>query len=103
MTNYISSDFNFTSVVASFREELTTSSITIAPLPGAFDIIIPPSEIYHYDMRGTDTDCGIGNSTYRYWTTVGSPDSTGAYYFGTKCGATPLSNIVIVRKYILII
>jgi len=53
--------------------------------------------INYFIMRGKDPDCG--SPTYRFWTVTGTPDLTGASYSGTRCGATPLTDIVIVRKY----
>lgn len=49
-----------------------------------------------YYMRGRDADCGT--LTYRYWSVSGSPDWTGSGYTGIKCGATPLADIVLLRK-----
>lgn len=54
--------------------------------------------IIYYVMRGTDVDCG--SLTYRTWTVSGSPDLTGLYYSGTKCGVSPLANIIITHRYI---
>lgn len=98
MTNYISSDFNFSALMSGFRDNLENNVQTFIPQLGAFDIVIPPNEFFYYDMRGIDVDCMT--PTYRYWTVRDTPDTTGALYYGTKCGATPLSNICIIRRYI---
>lgn len=46
----------------------------------------------YYFMRAQDPDC-LPTVTYRYWTVTGTPDTTGALYIGTRCGASPLTNI----------
>lgn len=46
-----------------------------------------------YKMRGQDVDCG--SLTYRTWIVTSMPDFTGALYTGTRCGATPLANVVV--------
>lgn len=51
----------------------------------------------YYVMRGKDVDCGT--VTYRVWRVSGSPDTTGSQYVGSKCGANPLTDIVVVHKY----
>lgn len=98
MTNYSSSNLIFSAIKNGFRENYTNTSQVFTPQPGAFDITVPPSEFFYYEMRGKDIDCIT--PTYRYWTVVGAPDSTGALYVGAKCGISPLSNICIVRRYI---
>jgi len=52
-----------------------------------------------YVMRGKDIDCG--GITYRTWTVTDEPDLTGALYSGPKCGASPLQDIVIVKKIVV--
>lgn len=56
-----------------------------------------PVAVTYYLMRGRDVDCG--SVTYRFWTVTGSPDTTGSQYVGSKCGSSPLTDIVIVKKY----
>lgn len=52
-----------------------------------------------YFMRARDPDCvGV---VYRYWTADDAPDSTAAFYASTRCGATPLTDII-VQKIILL-
>lgn len=46
-----------------------------------------------YFMRGKDVDCGP--LTYRYWVSYGQADLSGARYDGTRCGVSPLEDIVI--------
>ena len=98
MTNYISSDFNFSALMSGYRDNIDYNTQTFTPQLGAFDITVPPSEFFYYEMRGTDIDCVT--PTYRYWTVVNQPDVTGAQYLGSKCGVNPLSNICIIRRYI---
>lgn len=51
-----------------------------------------------YVMRGLDPDCvGI---VYRTWVVEQEPDYTGAQYTGPRCGATPLSGIVVTSAWI---
>lgn len=56
-----------------------------------------PTNAVYYLMRGRDPDCGP--LTFRYWVVFGSPDTTGAQYTGTRCGATPLSNITVAHSW----
>lgn len=51
----------------------------------------------YYKMRAIDPDCG--SLTYRTWVVTGEPDTTGALYSGTRCGANPLTNITIVDSW----
>jgi hypothetical protein len=51
-----------------------------------------------YTMRGRDPDCAT--ITYRTWRVSGSPDFSGTYYSGSRCGATPLSDITISSVYL---
>jgi len=51
----------------------------------------------YFIMRGRDVDCG--SVTYRSWTVSGTPDTTGSQYAGTKCGASALTDIVVVFTY----
>ena len=44
-----------------------------------------------YVMMARDPDCG--SPTYRTWVVFGRPDTTGALYAGTRCGASPLVDI----------
>lgn len=44
-----------------------------------------------YVMMARDPDCG--SPTYRTWVVYGRPDTTGALYTGTRCGASPLVDI----------
>jgi len=57
----------------------------------------PIGSITYYVMRGKDPDCGP--VTYRTWTVENAPDTTGAQYIGTKCGANPLEDIVVILTY----
>lgn len=52
---------------------------------------------YHL-MRAVDADASP--LTYRTWVVMGSPDTTGAKYTGTKSGLSPLSNIVVVTSWL---
>lgn len=54
-----------------------------------------------YIMRGKDVDCGTSPPTMRTWTVTDSPDTTGAFYTGPKCGASALADIVVVKKVIV--
>ncbi len=56
-----------------------------------------PSLTTYYVMRGRDVDCGV--ITYRTWTVQNAPDTTGAQYVGTKCGASALTDIVVIQMY----
>lgn len=56
-----------------------------------------PTLTTYYVMRGRDVDCGI--ITYRTWTVQNAPDTTGAQYVGTKCGASALTDIVVIQTY----
>ncbi len=49
-----------------------------------------------YIMRGRDVDCGT--PTYRIWSVTDEPDITGTFYSGPKCGASALSDIVVIKK-----
>lgn len=51
----------------------------------------------YYVMRARDVDCVT--ITYRIWTVAGSPDTSGVFYSGIKCGASALEDITIVAKY----
>lgn len=53
--------------------------------------------ITYYLMRGKDIDCGV--ITYRVWISPNAPDTTGALYTGTRCGATPLTDIVVTSQF----
>ncbi len=59
------------------------------------------SAITFYVMRGTDVDCAGPAPTYRTWNVTGDPDTTGFYYFGTKCGPSPLADIIIVKELMI--
>ena len=52
----------------------------------------------YYQMRAVDPDCVL-TLTYRSWIVTGSPDFTGAQYVGTRCGISPLTNIVVVDTW----
>lgn len=54
--------------------------------------------VIYYIMRARDPDCIT--PTYRTWTVVGTPDTDGSLYDGVRCGATPLTDIVVVKKVI---
>ena len=54
----------------------------------------------YFVMRGIDVDClPAFPVTYVTWIVSGTPDLTGLYYTGTKCGVSPLSNITIINKF----
>ncbi len=57
-----------------------------------------PSVTTYFLMRGHDVDC-VTQPTYRYWTVTGTPDTTGSHYGGTKCGASPLADIVVQQTW----
>ena len=63
-------------------------------------VYYPPISIInsttYYFMRAQDPNC-LPTVTYRYWTVTGTPDTTGALYVGTRCGASPLTNITYSR------
>lgn len=54
-----------------------------------------------YIMRGKDVDCGTSPPTMRTWTVTDTPDTTGEFYDGVKCGASPLADIVVVKKVVV--
>lgn len=56
----------------------------------------PPLKLY-YKMRGQDVDCGV--LTYRTWIVADVPDFAATFYVGTRCGATPFSNVVVTEKW----
>jgi hypothetical protein len=51
----------------------------------------------YYGMRAIDPDCPT--LTYVAWVVTGSPDATGAQYAGSRCGASPLTDITITAKW----
>jgi hypothetical protein len=51
----------------------------------------------YYAMRAIDPDCPT--LTYVTWVVTGSPDATGAQYAGSRCGASPLTDITITAKW----
>jgi len=51
-----------------------------------------------YKMQAEDPDCM--SLTYRTWVVVDDPDLTGAQYVGTRCGVSPLVNIVIADAWL---
>jgi hypothetical protein len=56
---------------------------------------IPSSSLTtHFLMRARDPDCG-SQPTYVYWAVVTTPDTTGAQYSGSRCGGSPLVDIVV--------
>lgn len=57
--------------------------------------------IKHFIMRGVDVDCAVLTPTYRTWLVISEPDWTGIYYFGPKCGASPLVDIIIVKELVI--
>ena len=57
----------------------------------------PPGTIIYYVMRGRDIDCVP--VTYRTWTVINTPDTTGVQYSGPKCGSNPLTDIVVTYSY----
>lgn len=54
--------------------------------------------VIYYIMRARDPDCIT--PTYRTWTVVDNPDLDGSLYDGARCGATPLTDIVVIKKII---
>jgi len=75
---------------------VTNTSQRIAIHDGSYTSPQPPPKTY-YKMRGQDVDCGP--LTYRTWVVSGVPDYTGAQYTGTRCGATPFSNVTIAATW----
>lgn len=53
-----------------------------------------PSVTTYFLMRARDPDC-VGQPAYVYWKVTGTPDSTGAQYSGSRCGGSPLVEIVV--------
>ena len=103
MADYITSVLN-ASIDNMFEDSISTNSGVVSyQVLSSTDFIISSPIRTAYDRRGTDVDCGIGNATYRYWTVYDTPDSTGSLYLGTKCGATPLTNICIEKKYKVVV
>ena len=51
----------------------------------------------YYAMRAIDPDCPT--LTYVTWVVTGSPDATGSQYAGSRCGASPLTDITITAKW----
>lgn len=50
----------------------------------------------YYLMRAQDADCPL---TYRVWVVVDTPDFNAEQYTGTKCGISPLTNIIIAAQW----
>lgn len=51
-----------------------------------------------YIMVGRDPDCvGV---VYRTWQVTGAPDYTAAQYTGTRCGVTPLTDVILAASFI---
>lgn len=57
-----------------------------------------PSLTTYFLMRARDQDC-VSQPTYVNWVVTGTPDSTGAHYGGSKCGANPLVDIVVEQTW----
>lgn len=53
----------------------------------------------YYLMRWLDSDCIGSTPVYRTWVVTNSPDPTGAFYSGTKCGATAIFSAVIAAEW----
>lgn len=104
MADFITTLFSLSTAIGmSEQSSSINSGITSYPILSSTDFIIAGQLKKAYDMRGTDIDCGIGNNTYRYWTVYDSPDPTAILYLGPKCGASPLANICIVKKYKVVV
>ena len=58
--------------------------------------IAPPTT--KFKMRGRDPDCG--GIVYRTWVVTGAPDFMATSYVGARCGATPLSDVVVVDSWL---
>lgn len=63
----------------------------------AISTIEPQTTTTYYVMRAKDPDCGV--TTYVTWIVTGTPDSDASEYAGSKCGANPLTDIVVLFKY----
>lgn len=55
------------------------------------------SSIVYFLMSGKDVDCGT--VTYRVWVVTGLPDTFGAQYVGSKCGATALADVIVCHTW----
>lgn len=93
---YVGYSYNFQTILTSKEINSIASTQSIDYTEFSFPAP-PPGTIIYYVMRGRDVDCG--SVTYRTWTVTGSPDTTGSQYSGTKCGANPLEDIVVVHTY----
>jgi len=95
---YLGYSYNF---ISSDNETELGTIISVLPLDRVSDSLPSPpagGAIIYYVMRGLDVDCAP-TITYRTWTVTGSPDTTGAQYAGPKCGASALTDIVVILKY----
>ncbi len=61
------------------------------------DAAVTPGIITYYSMRAIDPDCPT--LTYVSWVVQDQPDLTGSQYVGSRCGATPLTDITIAAKW----
>lgn len=97
MADFTTTLFTVSVVDMTQQSSSVNSGVVSYPIISSTDII-PINQLKKaYDMRGIDVDCMT--PTYRYWTVYDTPDTTGALYFGTKCGISSLTNICIVKKY----
>lgn len=93
MTTFPTEDF-----IDGYFDKLIDYNQTLQPVPSesyvADKILSSGNEIItEYFMRGKDVDCGI--LTYRYWSSLNAPDPSAIQYSGTKCGASPLQDVII--------
>lgn len=73
---------------------------TIANSSAIFYPVTTTSSTTYYFMRGQDVDC-LPTITYRYWAVTGTPATNDSAYSGTRCGATPFTNISVSGKLIV--
>lgn len=81
--------------------EQTSKDVTVKM--DSYEVISVPENIIYesfvtkYIMRAVDPDCGV--LTYVYWISPNEPDTTGSLYSGSRCGASPLIDIVVIETY----
>lgn len=75
-----------------FNYPVVSTNIPVL-IPTIRDTVPGAATTTYYYMRGKDVDCG--SLTYRFWVVTGAADATGALYVGSKCGASPFSDIVV--------
>ena len=86
-------------VTISFPDNTPISAIKDLSVTNTFSSVTStPSSVVYYLMRWLDTDC-VSQPTYRTWVVGTSPDPSGAFYTGTKCGSTLITNAVIAGSW----